>query len=231
MKSVLQSNYEKTKLKNTLMKIYDALLSHFGNQNWWPANRNFESGEWEICIGAVLTQNTNWRNVEKALDNLSKNKKTTIVSILETPIEELKKIIRPAGFYNQKAERLKIFSKFVLKFGSLESFLKNVKREELLKLKGIGPETADSILLYAGNRAYFVVDAYTKRVFSRFGFIDVNEKYETIRKFFEENLPRDVEIYKEFHALIVELAKNFCRKKPVCDRCPLLEMCLYTRKK
>jgi endonuclease-3 related protein len=211
--------------ETNLLGVYQKLLSYFGKQNWWPAKRNFESDEWEICLGAILTQNTNWRNVEKALDNLNKHGKITVKSISEAPKEELTKIIRPAGFYNQKAERLKTFSKFVLKFGSLENFLKNVKREELLKLKGIGPETANSILLYAGNRPYFVVDAYTRRVFSRLGFIDANTNYETIRKFFEKNLPRDVEIYKEFHALIVELAKKFCRKNPLCNECPLKNFC------
>ena len=204
-----------------VFEIYKQLLKAFGNQNWWPVENNFHPKEWEICAGAILTQNTNWNNVEKALNNMRKAGCVTIEDVLEIDEKDLRELIKPAGFYKQKAERLKIFAEAVGSSENLKTFLRKTSRENLLRIKGIGPETADSILLYAGNRRFFVVDAYTKRVFSRLGFFPENQNYETVRKFFEKNLPKNIKIYKEFHALIVKLAKDFCRKKPFCEKCPL----------
>ncbi len=211
-----------------LLDIYRKLLSHFGEQNWWPMIRGFDPPEWEVCIGAVLTQNTNWGNVEKALENLRKAGMAAVIDIAEAKRQQLEKLIKPSGFYKQKAERLKLFSDFVLGFGGFRGFSRKVKRDMLLKVKGIGPETADSVLLYACNRPVFVIDAYTKRVFSRVGGIKGLENltgYEDWRRFFESRLPKDANLYREFHALIVELAKQYCKTKPVCEKCPLNKNC------
>ncbi|MCD6590803.1 MAG: endonuclease [Candidatus Aenigmarchaeota archaeon] len=190
---------------------YYKLLKKFGKQDWWPVKRNFIPKEWEICLGAVLTQNTNWNNVEKALDNLAAHKFLTPKDILGLEQKKLEKIIRSSGFYKQKAVRLRELAKFVTKFGSFENFRKNVRRDELLGVKGIGFETADSILLYACRRPYFVVDAYTKRFVRHLGWdkkFGLKMDYESLREFFEENLPKNVSLYKEFHALIVEWGKR-----------------------
>ncbi|NIO20469.1 MAG: endonuclease [Candidatus Aenigmarchaeota archaeon] len=190
-----------------LLKVYEKLLKEYGKQNWWPMIRGFRPKEWEVCVGAILTQNTNWRNVERALENLLKNRILSPEDTLSTETKKLEEIIRPSGFYKQKAERLKKFARFVLDFGSFENFRKNVEREELLEVKGIGFETCDSILLYACERPYFVIDAYTKRFVRNLG-IRTKGNYESLRNYFEKNLPRDVGIYKEFHALIVEWGKQ-----------------------
>lgn len=190
-----------------LTKIYEKLLKQFGPQGWWPTRRNFNPREWEICVGAILTQNTNWNNVERALENLSNSGILTPEDVSKINTRKLETLIKPSGFYKQKAECIKEFAKFVLSFGTFEKFRKNVKRSELLKVKGIGFETADSILLYACNRAYFVIDSYTKR-FLRSLRIETKEDYESLRVYFEKNLPRKIEIYKEFHALIVEWGKR-----------------------
>jgi len=211
-----------------ILEIYDILLKHFGPQNWWPTSNNFSPKEWEICVGAVLTQNTNWENVEKALRNMANSNCKDAETILRTEDKELEKIIRSSGFYKQKTKKLKSLAKNVFGFGGTENFLKNVTRDELLNIKGIGKETADSILLYACEKPFFVVDAYTKRIFSRLGLIQ-SEDYETIRDFFESNIPKDIELYKEFHALIVRLAKEHCKKKPQCEECPLRVICKYSQ--
>lgn len=210
-----------------ILHIYHKLLRYFGRQNWWSVSHSFTPPELEICIGAILTQNTNWKNVEKALVNMEKSNCTSLNSILEIDENDLKKLIKPVGFFNQKAERVKLFVKYASNFGSFEDFLKKTKRSELLVIKGIGYETADSILLYAANRPYFVVDAYTKRIFSRTGLIKKSWNYETVRSFFESYLPKDIDIYKEFHALIVELGKNICKKRPLCEICPLKCWCRH----
>lgn len=210
-------------MKYKLLNIYKILLNYFGEQNWWPLRYGFEPKNFEVCIGAILTQNTGWQNVEKALQNLKKNGCTSVQDFINIKKSDLETIIKPSGFYKQKAERLKIFAEFINGFGSFENFLKSVSREQLLSIKGIGPETADSILLYACNRPEFVIDAYTKRFYARF-FHQIrpyHSDYKTLKNLFEKNLPQDLKIYKEFHALIVKLAKDFCRKKPNCDGCPV----------
>ncbi len=203
-----------------LMKIYRRLLHAFGPQNWWPVKNGFRPKEWEICVGAVLTQNTNWKNVEKALENMKKHGIVSREDIIRIDTEKLAEIIKPAGYYNQKAKKLKALA-------SLEG---KITREKLLSVWGVGPETADSILLYAYGKPYFVIDAYTRRVFSRLGLVKETSSYEELRHFFEKNLPRDIQIYKEYHALIVELAKRFCKKKPFCEKCPISDYCKFENK-
>ncbi|MEM7819920.1 MAG: endonuclease [Candidatus Aenigmatarchaeota archaeon] len=210
-----------------ILKIYKKLYNKFGQQKWWPISGKFRPKEFEICVGAILTQNTNWKNVEKALNNLIKRKLIDAESISRTDIKKLQSMIRPSGFYKQKAKKLKAFAKFVYEYKG--NFYKNITKEELLNINGIGHETADSILLYACNKPYFVVDAYTKRIFSRLGMIDEKHKYEDIKFFFEDNIKKDIKIYKEFHALIVELAKKYCKKIPECKKCPIKDECKYKK--
>ncbi len=198
-----------------ILTIYNRLLKKYGRQEWWPVSGRFEPPEFEVCVGAILTQNTNWRNVEKALQNLSDAKATTAEAIANMPLTKLQKMIRSSGFYKQKAKRLKNFCVFVKDFEG--DFYKDMTREQLLSIKGIGKETADSILLYACSKPYFVVDAYTRRLFSRLGFIKGKEDYDVIRKMFERSLPNNVELFKEFHALIVENEKSNRKTKPRSD--------------
>ncbi len=208
-----------------LTEVCETLLSKFGPQGWWPMDGGFSPREWEVCLGAILTQNTSWKNVEKALENLKRKKITSLEKLLGTDEKRLAELIRPSGYYNQKAGKLKDFSRHVKSFGSVDKFLKNVKREELLEVNGIGPETADSILLYACGKPHFVIDAYTRRVFSRIGIVEKDIVYDELKKFFEKRLPKDAGMYGEFHALIVELGKNICKKKPLCKECPLKKGC------
>jgi endonuclease-3 related protein len=208
-----------------LHEVYSTLLKSFGRQNWWPMEKGFDPPEWEVCVGAVLTQNTSWANAEKALENLRKAGKTGVLDLPGTGQRELEKLVRPSGFYRQKALRLKGLADFVMGFGGFRGFAEKAEREGLLGVRGIGPETADSILLYALGRPYFVVDAYTRRVFRRLGILAGDEDYEEIRNFFESGLKKDPEIYREFHALVVELAKRHCKKNPECLGCPLGKKC------
>lgn len=204
----------------SLLKIYDRLFEAFGPQHWWPARTPFE-----VMIGAILTQNTNWGNVEKAVANLRAADVLTPQRINVTTLIRLRRLIRPSGFYNQKAARLKAFSRFLLdRYGGSVAKLRREEtaklRRDLLALDGIGPETADSILLYALGKPVFVIDAYTKRVFSRHGFLSEKDGYSDWQGLFEKGLPRDARLYNEYHALIVRLAKTYCRKRPMCDECP-----------
>ena len=210
-----------------LFEIYERLLNHFGSQGWWPTSDHYKPVGWEVCVGAILTQNTNWKNVEKALENLKESKSLSPEKLSLIRISKLEKLIRPSGFYRQKARRLKNFSHFALTFGSATSFLEQVTREQLLSFNGVGKETADSILLYACGKPFFVIDAYTRRIFSRIGMINGDEKYEKLRNFFESALPRNIKLYKEYHALIVELAKGTCEKDPACHICPLAKICKF----
>ncbi|MBI4020273.1 MAG: endonuclease III domain-containing protein [Candidatus Aenigmarchaeota archaeon] len=205
--------------------IYEALLSRYGPQGWWPIQNNFKPPEWEICVGAILTQNTSWNNVEKALDNLKNNNCVSVRDILDTRRSELERLLKPSGFFRQKSKTLKLLAKLVNTFNSFEDFKRNVTRGALLKLNGIGPETADSILLYACGKPSFVVDAYTRRIFHRLGLVGHDAGYEKIRDYLESNLPKDASLYNEFHALIVRLGKEACRKSPLCMKCPLEDVC------
>jgi endonuclease-3 related protein len=209
------------------MEIYNRLLDRFGPRSWWPAETPFE-----VCIGAILTQNTNWTNVEKAIRALKQVEVLTPEALHDIPTEELAQLIRPAGYFNLKSARLKDFVTwlFLQHVGSLERMFMvewTALRVELLKVRGIGPETADSILLYAGNRPTFVVDAYTRRLFHRLGMLAEDAGYDETRALFMEQLSGDAPLFNEYHALIVEQCKQFCRKKPLCQGCPLRTICQY----
>ena len=213
-------------MNDTIYNIYKILLNHYGKQNWWPAETRYE-----VVVGAVLTQNTSWKNVERAINNLKMENLLEEEKILNIDEDKLKQLIKPPGFYNLKAKRLKNVTKFIVdNYGNTEEMAKTDKdtltlRTELLSINGVGKETADSILLYALDRESFVVDAYTKRMFVRLGIIDEKAKYDDIKVLFERHLPKDLEVYKEYHALIVEHCKRFCRKKPLCDNCPIRTFC------
>jgi endonuclease-3 related protein len=223
----LQENYDYS--VNKLLEIYDILLEHFGPQGWWPGETPFE-----IMVGAVLTQNTNWSNVGKAIDNLKNENLLTFEKLHDLPVEVLAQKIKPAGYFNIKAVRLKNLLDFMAREhdGSLEEmFALDVHslREEILTVKGIGPETADSILLYAGNKPVFVVDAYTHRIFSRHNIIAADDGYYEIQEYFLLSLPEDIALFNEYHALIVRVGKEFCKKsKPLCQQCPLGELDGFT---
>ncbi|KYK22107.1 endonuclease [Thermoplasmatales archaeon SM1-50] len=222
--------------------LYDILLNTFGQQHWWPIDEKYHLEQnsdprFEIIVGAFLTQNTAWTNVEKALNNLKRQKALTIHKIAHIKDKSLKTMIQPSGFFNQKAKRLKLFSTYMEKKykGDLQKLFSQETseiRHELLSLKGVGLETADSILLYAGNHAVFVVDSYTKRISQRFPFLISSTSYEEIQIFFENELASTiskkeiVSAYREFHALLVKLAKEYCWKdKPNCTICPLTTLC------
>jgi len=211
--------------KMDLPMIYQKLLKHYGKQYWWPAETRFE-----VIIGAILTQQTTWKNVELAIDNLKDDGLIDPDSLAITPLNHVEALIRHTGFYKQKARRIINFSQFlVTKYnGSLEGFFdKPIEqlRRELLSLEGIGPETADSILLYAADRLSFPIDAYTIRLCERLGIKEL--QYEKLREFFENSLPRDLETYKELHALVDKLGKTYCKAKPQCFHCPLKGGCSY----
>jgi endonuclease-3 related protein len=201
------------------LAVFDKLYEHFGPQGWWPVTGSGNK-KFEICAGAILTQNTAWANVEKAIHNLNAKGMLTAGRIAAANTGKLAALIKPSGYFNQKAARLKIFASYMLKRG--RSGLGT--RTDLLSIKGIGPETADSILLYAGNRTTFVIDAYTFRLSKRIGWLS-SPDYGRAKEFFEINLPRSRKIYNEYHALIVALGKYFCRKKPLCGGCPLARVC------
>ena len=207
-----------------LLQIYQKMFEALGPRQWWPGETPFE-----IVIGAILTQNTNWSNVEKAIKNLKTAGKLSPEGIYELSVTELAKLIRPSGFFNVKAKRVKTFINWLFSRyeGNLSKmFARDLQslRSELLSVKGIGPETADSILLYAGNMPTFVVDAYTHRIFSRHELIPEESTYDDMKSFFEENLPKDVQLFNEYHALLVNIGKMFCKPKKVCEPCPLKDI-------
>ncbi|MFO0914407.1 MAG: endonuclease III domain-containing protein [Pirellulales bacterium] len=205
-----------------LTEVYDHLFAELGPQNWWPGETSCE-----ILVGAVLTQNTAWRNVERAIANLKDAGVLDIATLRSLADEELAELIRPAGYYRLKARRLKNLLDFVAERygGSLEEMFQadlETLREGLLSVRGVGPETADSILLYAGHRPVFVVDAYTARIGVRHGWLEAGADYHQIQDEFQSQLPRDPQVYNEFHAMIVQLGKHYCHKRqPDCQSCPL----------
>ena len=207
-----------------LLKIYNQLLEHFGHQHWWPADSRFE-----VIVGSILTQQTTWKNVEKAIENLKKSNLLESKKLFQLPVKRLENLIKPCGFFKLKTKRLRSFLKFFIDNydGDLEKMFKNPLnelRKNLISVHGIGPETCDSILLYAGEKPVFVVDGYTIRLCERYPVIE-SKDYEEVRDFFEKNLSKDVNLFKEFHALIVELGKNYCKIKPLCNQCPLRGNC------
>ena len=207
----------------TLRDYYDTMFAALGPQHWWPGRTAFE-----IIVGAILTQNTSWSNVELAIRNLRRDNLLTPRAIEAVPLARLATLIRSSGYFRQKAKKLKAFVGFLRKEhkGSPVKMLRTptgILREQLLGVHGIGPETADSILLYAGRHPVFVVDAYARRMLERHHLAEPKHSYEDVRQFFERSLPADVPLYNEFHALIVRTGKDYCRaSKPRCKECPLL---------
>ena len=208
----------------TLQEVYDRLLDAFGRQGWWPGESPFE-----VMVGAVLVQNTAWKNVEKAIGNLKELDLLDPPALYEVPVDELEELIRPAGYFRLKARRLRNLLELVVTRydGSLEAMFStglSTLREELLGVNGVGPETADSILLYAGELPVFVVDTYTHRVLARHGWIGFEADYHEIQDHFQSTLAQDVSLYNEYHALLVRVGHHHCRKTPKCDTCPLAEL-------
>lgn len=210
--------------QDRLLDIYRRLLASYGPQGWWPAETPFE-----MCVGAILTQATAWRNVELAIARLKDNDLLSPGSLIAAGEEVLADLIRPSGYYRQKAARLISLDRYILSRGSSMDWLKQEDpkelRQELLAVNGIGPETADSILLYAGNHPVFVVDAYTRRILHRLGLIQASLDYHRIQQLFMDQLPKDPALYQEYHALIVALGKEACNPKPRCGLCPLRDLC------
>jgi endonuclease-3 related protein len=205
----------------TLRDMYDCMFAAYGPQKWWPAQTPTE-----VIIGAILTQNTAWRNVERAIANLRRAKALDWAVLRDLPFEALAELIKPAGTFNVKARRLKAFITWLWERfdGRLERMFAlslDTLREELLSVSGIGRETADAILLYAGNLPTFVVDAYTARILRRHGLIDNESGYEDIKELFESYLNADPQLFNEYHALLVNVGKLHCRPRPRCAGCPL----------
>tara|TARA_Y100000310_G_scaffold294203_1_gene324486 strand:- start:210 stop:869 length:660 start_codon:yes stop_codon:yes gene_type:complete len=213
-----------------IRKIHAKLLKNYGTQGWWPLKNVYSDGNksknlndeeiFEISVGAILTQNAAWKNVEKSLNNLRNENLLSKEGIKNIESERLAELIKSSVYHNQKTKKLKLLVDF-LNSG------KEINRENLLDIWGVGPETADSILLYAYKKPIFVVDAYTKRIFSRLGLIDKKDSYDNVQKYFMNNLKEDVGLFNEYHALIVEHAKQKCKTKPDCDSCCLKELCNY----
>lgn len=219
---------DNVEIKEKLLDIYSLIFERYGDQHWWPADTQFE-----VIVGAVLTQFIAWKNVVRAIDNIKENNLLDIHKLYECDLELLKEMIRPAGFFNRKAVILKSVLTFIVENyeGDLNRMFQtplDKLRESLLKVKGVGPETCDSILLYAGNKKIFVVDAYTVRIFSRLGFLKGDEKYQQVQEFFMKNLPEDVDLYNQYHALIVKLGSECCSlKRPKCIQCVLQDLCHF----
>lgn len=212
------------KNRDKLIDFFYKMYDHFGPLHWWPGDSPFE-----VMVGAILTQNTSWANVERAIQNLKEKDLLDPHKLLNLSHEELAALIKPSGFFNIKARRLKEFVNFFIHEynGSVEKMKEEelwYLRNKLLKVKGIGKETADSILLYALDMPIFVIDAYTKRIFSRHHIIPSDMDYDALQHFFMENLPQDLRLYNEYHAQIVLTGKTYCRKKPLCNICPLKDM-------
>jgi endonuclease-3 related protein len=217
-------------INKRLEDIYRRLMAAYGRQHWWPAREPFE-----VMVGAILTQSASWRNAGQAIANLKAAKALSPKAIRLVPLPELAQIIRPCGYYNAKALKLK----------SLASWLGNDYhddlrklfacdmedlRQQLLSIHGIGQETADSILLYAARKPIFVIDAYTCRIISRIGLTPDSHIYAAYQQLFMAYLPNDDRLFNEYHALLVKLAKDVCRKKPLCDRCCLNDICYYNKR-
>ncbi len=208
-------------MRRRLMSLYRHLFRHFGPQRWWPARSRFE-----VIVGAILTQNTAWANVKRAIAAMRAERLMNPRAIDAAPHGRLARTIRSSGYYNMKAGRLKQFTRFFMRRfgGSLQRMFRTelaTLRKELLAISGIGEETADSILLYAGDQPIFVVDAYTRRVLERHGLIQEGSNYGEIQRIFMEHLPADAALFNEYHALIVAVGKQYCRRTPHCEACPL----------
>jgi endonuclease-3 related protein len=217
----------KAKLRSLLLSFYKEMHARFGHRNWWPGESPLE-----VCVGAVLTQNTAWRNVVKAIDNLKAASALDLLRIYEMPHDELGELIRPAGYFNVKATRLGNLVRHIVEnhngdLDSLFSLPTEKLREKLLFVNGVGKETADSIILYAANMPIFVVDAYTKRVLHQHGLINEKADYDQVQELFHSSLPRDTALYNDFHAQFVAVGHHYCKRKPLCNHCPLVK---FTRR-
>jgi endonuclease III related protein len=208
-----------------LQEVYQRLFDAFGPQKWWPGDTHFE-----MMVGSILVQNTSWKNVERAISNLREADLLDPQALHEVPEDELEDLIRPAGYYRVKSRRLRSLIDFLVERydGSIEAMFRtplDELRQQLLSIHGVGPETADSILLYAGSLPSFVVDAYTHRILSRHGWIDMESDYHQIQEYFHDHLPADAAMFNEYHALLVNLGKTYCKKqRPLCETCPLKSM-------
>jgi len=207
--------------RQTLIRFYDALFAAYGPQGWWPARSRTE-----IVVGAILTQNTNWRNVERAIANLRAARLLTWKALRDAPANKLARLIRPSGYFNIKARRLKCFVNWLWdrhrgNFEDLRRLPLGTLRAELLSVSGIGPETADSIILYALRKPTFVADAYTARLLRRHGLVNGGVRYDELKAVFEDHLPADERLFNQYHALIVAVGKKHCRPRARCDGCPL----------
>ena len=228
MEAACKAGIYSFRMDKELIAVYDKLSKHFGPRHWWPGDSGLE-----VCIGAVLTQNTAWKNVEKAIANLKKSVKMELHPLMAMPEKKLAGLIRPSGYYNLKAKRLRALLSFLAgcNSGDWRNYLRKQKleaaRKKLLTVYGIGPETADSILLYAAQRKTFVIDTYTLRFGGRYGLFPKKTTYENARQFFMQKLPSRVKLYNEYHALIVTLGHNYCKPKPLCTECPLGRKCNY----
>ncbi len=237
-------------MNKTFHSIYRQLHDHFGPQGWWPTTppgetrpryhpeaarrQPDERQQWEIVVGAVLTQNTSWHNVEQALAALSTRKALDLPALHALKVDELAALIRPSGYYNQKTRRLQNIARYIVQNygGSTAALLRRpaaALRRELLSLKGIGPETADSILLYAARYPFFVVDAYTRRICARLGLADADASYAELQTLFMDKLPADDVLFNEYHALLVKHAVTYCKVNPLCASCCLRRRCQYAR--
>jgi endonuclease III related protein len=212
---------ENMKNQKELLDIYASLFRAFGHRNWWPAD-----GPFEVIVGAILTQNVAWKNAKKAIDNLKEAQKLDPIALRESRPEDIAPLIRSSRFYNMKAVKIKNFMDFYFSEygGSLEKMSSEdpaALRKKLLAVKGLGEETADAIMLYACSMPIFVVDAYTRRIFSRYGIFTDEPSYGEVQEYFMENLPGDPALFNDFHAQIVHLGHAICKTSPVCDSCPI----------
>jgi endonuclease-3 related protein len=207
-----------------LVKIFNRLYEAYGPRHWWPGETPFE-----VMVGAILTQNTSWRNVEKAIQNLKARKLLNVRGIHQLKRNQLASLIKSSGYFRIKADRLKAFVNFIVEEygGRIENMRREkmeVLRQELLHVNGVGPETADSILLYGLRKPIFVVDAYTKRILARHGIISEKASYDEVQELFMDHLPHDEKLFNEYHALLVHLGKTLCKKIPRCARCPIKDI-------
>lgn len=210
-----------------LIDIYHRLFDRYGPQRWWPAD-----GPFEVVVGAILTQSAAWTNVEQAIFNLKAANALTPEALHDLPLDRLAQLIRPSGYFNAKALKLKSFverldRKYGIDLNRLFALDTASLRQELLSIHGVGEETADSILLYAARRPSFVIDAYTRRIVSRLGLAPSKDSYGDFQALFTQNLPRDERLFNEYHALLVRHGKEVCRKTPDCPRCCLRTLCPY----
>ncbi|MBI4439030.1 endonuclease III domain-containing protein [Candidatus Woesearchaeota archaeon] len=216
---------------NRYIQTYHLLRRRYGKQSWWPTTT--DNRPFEVMVGAILTQNTSWRNVEKAIGSLAAQGLIDPQRMASAQKEKLAEAIRPSGYYNQKAERLQLLARHVIQNRGAKAMKKkplSQLREELLSIKGIGHETADSILLYALNKPAFVIDTYTRRIFTRLGLCRPESGYHELQELITRHLPVSTQLYSEYHALIVQLGKEHCRKKPECKGCPLQTNCQFGKK-